>query len=218
MRLTNLKLGIGIPNNFPMVPSAFFDSFVCMEKPDFLFLRSTFGPIDEMRNNIVRDALRTGCTHLIMMDTDQVYPVDTIPRLLSHRLPVVGCLLFRRYPPFEPLLLRGDITQYQSVLEWKEGELVEVDATGSGCVLYDTAVFKGMPDPWFKFRKSVNGGVIGEDIGFCHDLRKAGYQIFVDTSIKVGHLTKMVVDEATFELYKMGQLAAKREKEKNNLV
>jgi len=147
VRISNLKLGIGIPNNFPMVPSAFFDSFICMEKPDYVFLRSSFGPIEEMRNNIVRDALLQGCTHLILMDTDQVYPVDTITRLLSHRLPVVGCLLFRRYPPFDPLMLTGEVTKYSTVTEWKDGELVEVDATGTGCVLYDMEVFTRIPDP-----------------------------------------------------------------------
>ena len=210
MRVSNLKLGIGIPNNFPMVPSAFFDSFICMEKPDFVFLRSSFGPIEEMRNNIVRDALLQGCTHLILMDTDQVYPVDTITRLLSHRLPVVGCLLFRRYPPFDPLMLTGEVTKYSTVTEWKDGELVEVDATGTGCVLYDTEVFTRIPDPWFRFRKTVEGGEIGEDIGFCHDIRKAGFKIYVDTGIKVGHLTKMTVDQATWELYKLSQEVAKR--------
>jgi len=218
VRISNLKLGIGIPNNFPMVPSAFFDSFICMEKPDYVFLRSSFGPIEEMRNNIVRDALLQGCTHLILMDTDQVYPVDTITRLLSHRLPVVGCLLFRRYPPFDPLMLRGEITKYSTVTEWTEGELVEVDATGTGCVLYDTEVFTRIPDPWFRFRKTVEGGEIGEDIGFCHDIRKAGFKIYVDTGIKVGHLTKMTVDQSTWELYRLGQEFAKRQKEKSNLI
>jgi len=218
VRISNLKLGIGIPNNFPMVPSAFFDSFICMEKPDFLFLRSSYGPIDEMRNNIVRDALRSGCTHLILMDTDQVYPVDTITRLLSHRLPVVGCLLFRRYPPFDPLMLTGEVTKYSTVTEWKDGELVEVDATGTGCVLYDTEVFTRIPDPWFRFRKTVEGGDIGEDIGFCHDLKKAGYKIYVDTAIKVGHLTKMTVDQATWELYKLSQEVVKRQKEKSKII
>jgi GT2 family glycosyltransferase len=64
----------------------------------------------------------------------------------------------------------------------------------------------------------VEGGEIGEDIGFCHDIRKAGFKIYVDTGIKVGHLTKMTVDQSTWELYRLGQEFAKRQKEKSNLI
>jgi hypothetical protein len=108
------------------------------------------------------------------------------------------------------------MTKYSTVSEWTDGELVEVDATGTGCVLYDMDVFKRIPDPWFRFRKTVEGSEIGEDIGFCHDLRKAGIKIYVDTAVKVGHLTKMTVDQSTWELYKLSQEAVKRSKEKSN--
>jgi hypothetical protein len=201
MKISNVKLGIGVPLNFPMVPSAFFDSFITAEKPDFIYLRSSAGPVDQMRNNLVHEALLTNCTHLIMMDVDQVYQRDTITRLLAHKLPVVGCLVYRRYPPFDPLMLRGSISRYQTVKEWKPGELVEVDATGTGCVMFETSVFRKMQAPWFKFRKTAEGSDIGEDIGFCSDLRAAGYKIYVDTGCVAGHLTQMIVNDGTWRLY-----------------
>ncbi|MEN6473772.1 MAG: hypothetical protein ABFD81_07155 [Syntrophaceae bacterium] len=202
MKISNVKLGIATPLSFPMVPSAFFESFICMEKPDFVYLRTSSGPIDEMRNELVRDAMIAGCTHLIMMDTDQVYEPNTITRLLAHKLPVVGCLVHRRYPPFDPILLKGEIGKYKRIEEWEPGGLVEVDATGTGCLLFDMEVFREMPAPWFKFRKHEDGSPIGEDIGFCSDLRKAGYRIFVDTSVPAGHLTQMIVNEGTWKLYR----------------
>ena len=202
MKISNIKLGIGIPLNFPMVPGAFFDSFICMEKPPFVYLRSSAGPIEEMRNNIVRDALQSGCSHVIMMDTDQVYHPETITRLLAHRLPVVGCLVYRRYVPFDPLMLKGSISQYQTISEWEPDSLVEVDATGTGCIMYETSVFRRMPEPWFHFRKTSDGAPVGEDIGFCSDLRAAGYKIFVDTSIVAGHLSSMQITEGTWKLYR----------------
>lgn len=209
MKISNFKLGIGIPLSFPMVPGAFFDSFITMEKPDFVYLRSSSGPVDEMRNALVQDAIASGCSHLIMMDTDHTYPVDTITKLLSHRLPIVGCLVHRRYPPFDPLLLRGTLSHYQTIPEWEPASLVEVDATGTGCLLFEVDVFRSMPRPWFKFRTSV-GGPVGEDIGFCSDLRAAGHRIFVDTSIPAGHLSQLVVNEGTWKLYsKLNEAAMK---------
>lgn len=200
MRVSNFKLGIGFPLTHHYLPSAFFESVLAMEKPPFIFFRTSNGPIDQMRNSLVREALAEGCTHLIMMDVDQCYHQNTIPRLLSHKKPVVGCLVYRRYPPFDPLMLRGKIDGYETIDKWEPGSLVEVDATGTGCLLFDMQVFRRMPAPWFRFR--MNGAKqVGEDIGFCSDLRMAGYRIFVDTSVPAGHLSQMQITEGTWRLY-----------------
>ena len=217
MEITNLKLGIGLPLSFPQVPSAFFESFIVCEKPDFIYLRTSAGPIDQMRNNLVEQALDARCTHLIMMDTDQIYHPKTIPVMLSHRLPVVGCLVYRRYPPFDPLMLKGSVGRYQTISEWEPGALVEVDATGCGCLMFEMDVFKNMVPPWFRFRRSSEGSV-GEDIGFCSDLKRAGYRIFVDTSITAGHLSQMVVNEGTWKLYRKLKKAESMHKIEHGIV
>jgi GT2 family glycosyltransferase len=198
-----IHLAIGVPLTFPYVPSSFFHSFALMEKPDFIYIHADNGSIHDLRNNIVEKAINEGCTHLIMMDTDQVYHPDTIPRLLSHNLPVVGALVHRRYPPFDSLMLKHSVVgertnRYDSIDEWEEGELVEVDATGGGCLMFNMEVFKKIPHPWFRADKKG----VGEDIGFCQDLKAAGYRIFVDTSVPAGHLTTMIVNTATNRLYR----------------
>ena len=201
MKISNFKLGLATPLSYDRVPSAFFDSYVIMDKPPHHYLRSSIGPIDDMRNNIVREALASGITHLMMFDTDQIYQPDTVKRLLSHKKDIVGCMVCRRYPPFDPLMLRGSISRYQTVKDWAPGELVEVDATGTGCLMFNMEVFRRMPAPWFKFRETPDGAPIGEDIGFCSDLRAAGYKIYVDTGCPAGHLSQMVVNEQTWRLY-----------------
>lgn len=201
MKISNVKLGIGIPLNFPQVPAAFFDSFIIMEKPEWIYIRSSVGPVDVMRNQIVESALAAGCTHLLMMDADQIYAADTIPRLMAHKKDAVGCMVCRRYPPFDPLMLKGDIGRYEMISDWTPGELVEVDATGTGCLLFDMRVFREIPGPWFQFSQTEEGRPIGEDIGFCSVMRKAGFQIYVDTGCPSGHLSHMVVNEQTYRLY-----------------
>lgn len=201
MQGKEIRLGIGIPNNFPMIPSAFFDSFIMMEKPPFVFIRSSSThDLAGLRNQIVKQALEMDCTHLIMMDTDQVYQADTIPRLLSHDKDIVGCLVCRRYPPFDPLMLQGDIGRYQTIKDWAEGDLVEVDATGTGCLLFKMGVFRNIPAPWFFFRGTEEDPV-GEDIGFCSDARKSGYKIYVDTGCQAGHLAHHMVTLDTNKLF-----------------
>lgn len=204
LKVSNFSLGIGIPCSFPHIPSSFFYSFVLMDKPSFTFIHADNGPIDTLRNDIVEKALSMGITHLLMCDVDQIYPVDTISKLLSHKLPIVGAKVHRRYPPFDPIMMRVvDNISYEPIDEYESGSLVEVDATGTGCIMYDTSIFRKLPYPWFKFQKNPeNGMVIGEDIGLCQDLKEAGYRIYVDTSVEVGHLATMVINAATHNLYR----------------
>jgi len=202
MRVSNMHLAIGIPCSFPFVPFDFFQSFAYLERPSFTLITKTNGPIDTLRNDIVEKALEVGATRLIMMDVDQVYDPKTITKLLSHRLPIVGAKVHRRYPPFDPIIMKIEGEGYEPVEGYAPGSLVECDATGTGCICYDMEVFKKLPKPWFKFQKDeATGRVIGEDIGLCQDLKAIGYKIFVDTSIEIGHLTTMVVNEATHRLY-----------------
>ncbi|MDD5538448.1 MAG: hypothetical protein PHF12_05740 [Candidatus Omnitrophica bacterium] len=215
MKISNLHLAIGIPLSFPWVPSSFFHSFIEMDRPPFTFLHAENGPIHELRNNLVDKALEIGATHLIQMDVDQVYHPQTITKLLSHRLPVVGALVHRRYPPFDSLMLKSvEIDEhrngYVSIDEWKDGELVEVDATGGGCLMFDMQVFRKMPRPWFKAQTNPDGSVLGEDIGLCQELKAAGYRIFVDTSVPAGHLTTMIVDRNTSLLYRAMKLSKEK--------
>jgi hypothetical protein len=208
MKITNTRLAIGVPLSFPWVPSSFFHSFIQMEKPDYTYLyEDSTGPIHELRNNLVSKALEVGATKLLMCDIDQVYHPLTVTKLMAHNLPVVGALVHRRYPPFDSLMMKivdidKDTKAYASIDDWDDGELIEVDATGTGCIMYDMSVFRKIPKPWFKSEYGPGGIPIGEDFGFCLALKNAGYKIFVDTSIPAGHLTTMIVNTATNKLYR----------------
>ena len=204
------KLGIGIPLTDDKVHSQFLDSWVLMERPDFTYLRPSFrGPIAEIRNALTMQALEMGCTHLLMMDTDQEYPPNTITKLLSNDLDCVGAMVYRRYPPFDPVMMRrGSQGEFCQVPEEEmfSKKVIEVEATGCGCLMFRTEVFESIPYPWFEFMPAEGPGAgMGEDVGFCVKLRNAGYKIFVDTSIEVDHLAIMSVNRAAYEIFKVAQ-------------
>ena len=200
-----IKLGIGLPLTDNKVYTNFFASFVAMEKPDFtLLMPHAPGTIEAIRNNIVVQALRDQCTHLIMMDTDQVYPTDTITKLMSHRKDIVAVNVHRRYPPFDSILYRGTLGKYVHVPDEEcfSGDLIEIDATGCGCVLYDTEIFLDIDPPWFEHYVHLDGRVVGEDIDFCSKIRTFGHKIYADTSIEVGHTSVMVINRDFYLVYK----------------
>jgi hypothetical protein len=204
MKISNIRLAIGIPCSFPFIPSSFFYSFTLMDKGSFIFIHADAGPIDTLRNDIVEKAIKEEATHLLMCDTDQVYARDTVTKLLAHNLPVVAAKVNRRYPPFDPIILRLNDGRYEPLCigDYEPNSLTECDATGTGCILYNMGIFKKLPYPWFKFHKDpATGMVIGEDVGLCQDLKRIGYKIYVDTSIEIGHLTTMIVTDNTHKLY-----------------
>ena len=203
-------IAIGFPLVDDRVPVQFFTSFACMDKPEqYTLLVPQFphgpwtGSIADARNSLVRQALEEGCSHLLMLDTDQVYPADTLTRLLSHNVDMCGVRVHRRWMPFDPIFLRGEIGKYKSVPdeEMYSGDLIQVDATGTGCLLFDMDVFLRIDQPWFEFG-THEGKPVGEDIKFCSKARAKDVEIFVDTSIKVGHLATVQVDRFFHEVCK----------------
>ena len=214
------KIGIAIPHFGQMLYTEFWWTFSIMlgetltQRPSNYVLLKPLYPsqaetekrcITEIRNNLVEQALDEVCTKIIMLDTDQVYPADTIIKLLQHDKPIVAGQVHRRYPPFDPIMLRGELYKYVNVPydEMYSGDLVEVDATGAACIAIETKIFLDVPYPWFEdIPKTEDHGPVGEDIYFCSKARNAGYQIFMDTSIEIGHLGLREFGKFDYVLYR----------------
>jgi len=69
-----------------------------------------------------------------------------------------------------------------------------VDYTGFGWLLIKNGVFEheGMPYPWFApkmqiFESGEVQDMCGEDVSFCLDAKEAGFEIWCDPRIRVGH-------------------------------
>ena len=203
------RFAIAAPLVSEMVHAQFWMSFACMDKPsEYLLLVPEFphGPwstnIADARNSLIGQALDCGVSKLLMVDTDQTYPSDTITKLLSHDVDICGVRVHSRWEPYSPIFYRGTIGAYKFISndEMYSGDLIEIDATGTGCLMINMEIFDELEYPWFQFTM-VRDRPVGEDIYFCHKAREAGFKIFVDSSIGVGHLATIEIDEALHKLY-----------------
>lgn len=79
---------------------------------------------------------------------------------------------------------------------WKDGDLVECNGMGMGFTLFKMDIFKDerLRKPWFKTiqdhgtDKTPGIRMYTQDLYFFEKIRKLGYKVAVDTSVKVGHL------------------------------
>lgn len=233
------NLGIALPLTNDKEYSQFWDSFHLMDKGDHVYIRPEFpGPADIVRNELVKKAFEAGCTHILMIDTDQVYPHDTITKMHmlfeNENAKVVSAIVHRRYEPFDPLVFQivRDINGVLRIMRMTDEEMFEpkvirVGATGFGCIMFDMEIFNMISAPWFvdesylscripKGEENIGSSkqTAGEDIGFCFKLYEKGIQIFVDTTIMIDHLSLLAVNRGLYRFYKT---INKNSKEKGDL-
>ena len=72
--------------------------------------------------------------------------------------------------------------------------LTEVHGCGMGIVLVRTSVFPRLKYPWFSWvnYQGAARNVLGEDLFFCEELRKAGIPRYVDARVGCGHMFRRI--------------------------
>ena len=182
--------------------------------------------LPENRIHLAQMALKSKALYAMFFDSDQTFQEDIIEQLMRHGKPIVSAMYFQKSWPYRPLLLDyfANGRMYKHVTEWKEGELREVDACGGGGLFVETAIFNRIPKPWFcvppnflrydgakrKFYidaealtdKYDNNLLRGEDAWFCHVAKEAGFPIFVDTGVIMGHIGDHVYSDRDFAVAK----------------
>ncbi|MCC2627573.1 MAG: hypothetical protein K0S14_1223 [Thermomicrobiales bacterium] len=145
--------------------------------------------IDQAREQLARQALDWGATHMLWLDSDMIFPKDALLRLMRHNQYVVGANYSTRRTPPRPVatLELGDSKESDRRLYTTEEDtgLQEVEHIGFGCVLTHANVFHAQADRQQPFFLCSHGtipgrGFVGEDVYFCHRAREKGFHVMVD--------------------------------------
>lgn len=146
------------------------------------------------RTWLVNEAIANGGTHLLFVDSDMIFPFDTIPKLLAHKKDIVGCQYNKREFPLTKVSKPMD--------KESETELYEASHNGLGVTLINLSIFKdpkfgigvdGKRSPWFSFGRDSQGALaMGEDAWFANVARDAGYKTWIDPSINIGHIGEYI--------------------------
>ena len=191
-------VGISSPENARH--SLFYSSLTNVAKPPHTALAHAIGSsISRNRNTIAEQALTAGAELIWYVDDDQLFPLDTLLKLLARNVSVVSGLYLQRDLPYVPHMYDREEENgavYPTHLVAGDAGLKSVLATGAGCLLVRTEVLKQLEPPYW--RLGQNGGPTGtdqwgDDIDFCRRVREKGFTIWCDLDVPVGHFTTGVV-------------------------
>lgn len=170
--------------------------------PEYNFQLAIKGKSEQFRARIaiVKAAIQYGADYILMLDDDHIIDLGKntgptnafdLPIILAHHLEknpeigIVGALYYQRGGDCYPVIMQENNNGQPFFLHNCEvsGRLQKVDVTGGGCMMLRTSIFDKIDEPWFSPEYEF-----GTDIQICKKAREAGFQVWCDTSLEIGHL------------------------------
>lgn len=170
---------------------------------------SRFVLVSDLRNEAVKVAIASGCTHILFLDADMVWPTDVLTRMLKHHDKgiVSGLYFLKQWPHWPVALKRPRVNQTTHSVDYDYDKtahmgdaLIPEALVGMGCTLVPMSVCQAMPEPWFEYRENNAGQwTVTEDVPFCQKAAALGCPIYVDPTVKCGHVSQQVIAEPWYE-------------------
>ena len=165
--------------------------------------------VSRARNVIAHEFMKSDCDHLMFIDADMTFEADSIIRLMAwnqEKAIVAGAYEARKEGKVYILSLDGGhgVNGPQGKVTMDEMGLIRAYRVATGFMMIQRRVFEVLRDANPEWRhKDINTdemmysyfdfkctpeGYIGEDFLFCDRAREQGLDIWVDPTIKLGHM------------------------------
>ena len=152
-------------------------SLARMIKGEFYEVLIKEGPNQPLNREVIAEtALQLNCSHLLFIDSDMTFEKDALKRLLERNKDIIGVNYNMRKFPLTSTV-QGEI----------KGDLFRCNGVATGFMLIKTEIFKKLKKPWF-YVGMRHGDIEGHDYRFCRLAREAGYEVWCDNEIKIGHI------------------------------
>ena len=183
---------------------------------DHLVQVGNVGLTTRSRNVVVKTFLETtDADWLLMIDSDERLSLETWHKLIDSAhdkdRPIVSGLVFAAFFDDQdglrpvPTIYKMDSEKgLQPIDAYPIDELIEVDATGTGCLLIHRSVLldmqkqstpnQGKDWAWF-VEGAIDGTYFGEDLLFSKRLKSMGYKIFAHTGAILPHHKQFWLDD-----------------------
>jgi choline kinase len=187
-----MKISIGLTPKFGMKG----DTVLCLmrmhtqiiEKYGSCTILTASAAVDEARNMIVDDFLKTDCTRLLFIDWDMTFPPTAAEMLIEADKDIIGCNAAKH--------VSGDPVITHNIdgvpLNYIKHDMEKVHAIGMAVTMIKREVFETMHWPWFHRDIVKDRRVLAtEDYTFCKKAQQFhDYETWVhnDLSAQIGHI------------------------------
>lgn len=202
-----MKTLIAIPC-MDQVPAHFAQSLAMLRKVGDCAVAFQVGSlVYTSRNNLSIQALNMNAEYILWLDSDMVFQPDLLERMFKvmeeNKLDFLSGLYYRRAKPYTPIIfdkleMREDGCHWHN-LETVPSELIEIEGCGFGVVLMKTEIIANVFGSQGDLFTPLMG--VGEDLSFCWRARQAGYKLYLDPSISLGHVGNFIVTEEFYRSY-----------------
>lgn len=202
-----MKTLVAIPcqETIPTVTVKSLLSLQC-ENVEYCFTMNSL--VYDARNSLAKKACENGYDRILWIDSDMTFDYDLFTRLsarLDEGYDFVTGLYFSRRMPIVPIIYnKVECTEkngkfYPRSYEYKDypkDDFFKVEACGFGGCMMTTKMVMDIAEKFGLPFSPVLG--FGEDLSFCQRATQAGYDIWCDSSIKLGHRSYCVVQEENY--------------------
>ena len=167
--------------------------------------------IYDARNTLCKRAVVEGFDRVLFIDSDMIFEPDLMERLsadMDKGLDYVSGLYFKRRKPITPVIYQR--VEYEPVAgreefipvaepyeDYPKDALFQIAASGGGAVMISAKLITAVANRYGLPFAPMLG--FGEDLSFCKRATELGFQLWCDSSIKLGHSMRTVSDEAMWE-------------------
>jgi hypothetical protein len=134
--------------------------------------------------------------HIMWIDSDIYFSGKDFLQLMSRKVDIVSGLYKKNsavYAMTKVEAVQGGDLMCMTPEEATGTDLIEAAGVGMGFCLIKRGVFEKMPRPWFLTSVlEINGHpkLVSEDVYFCLKAREAGFKVWIDPTVKVGHIKR----------------------------
>ena len=152
--------------------------------------------VQRARNDLVRIAVEHDFDDMIMIDADQDWDPEWIPRLLSYPVDCVGGTVRRKTDAKETYNVK---LPAHGIERDPETGLIHVDGLGCGFIRFSRCALKALWEASEEYRddlgmsrwvfdvRPIDGHLVGEDVMVARKLQGLGIPTFLDPDMTCGH-------------------------------
>jgi len=193
------NVSIGLPLSWPYIPFLFFNSWTAMiaqsiTKFNIHIIMSSATLIETMREEIAKKFLEHGDDCLIWIDADQIYPPETLIKLVADletgREIVGGVTPLKNsgYPSIWTLDKETGLYNLDKDFEVNRG-LIKVDVCGGGGLAVSRSVYERIKPPYYERMLNYDKkSLLGEDLSFFRRCQEKNISVWCDTDLLYQHI------------------------------